>query len=137
MKIPYIAGEWKVLFKPEKTGNYINDHTLFRAHDGNYHLFGITSFAGGAPNERYFAHGVTKDLNKVKDAYKTAGNENAFEFVHYPKYQDPQTHKYDDATSPPECVGDEEYSSYANADTKSHYFKKDVAIPWAIKHFKK
>ncbi len=81
--------------------------------------------------------GVTKDLNKVKDAYKTAGNEGAFEFVHYPKYQDPQTHKYDDATSPPECVGDEEYFVYANADTKSHYFKKDVAIPWAIKHFKK
>ena len=63
MKIPYIAGEWRVLFKPEKTGNYINDHTLFKAHDGNYHLFGITSFVGGAPNERYFAHGVTNDLS--------------------------------------------------------------------------
>ena len=63
MKIPYIAGEWQMLFKPEKTGNYINDHTIFKAHDGNYHLFGITSFLGGAPNERYFAHGVTKDLS--------------------------------------------------------------------------
>ena len=63
MKIPYVDGEWKILFKPEKTGNYINDHSIFKAHDGNYHLFGITSFEGGAPNERYFAHGVTSDLS--------------------------------------------------------------------------
>ena len=63
MKIPYISGEWKVLFRPEKTGNYINDHTLFKAHDGLYHLFGITSFKGGAPNERYFAHGTTPSLH--------------------------------------------------------------------------
>lgn len=62
MKIPYIAGAWKILFKPKKTGSYINDHSLFKAHDGNYHLFGITSFEGGATNERYFAHGVTSDL---------------------------------------------------------------------------
>lgn len=64
MKIPYISSDWKVLFRPEKEGNYINDHTLFKAHDGNYHLFGITSFKGGATNERYFAHGVTKSLDE-------------------------------------------------------------------------
>lgn len=62
MKIPYISGSWQVLFKPEKTGNYINDHSLFKAHDGNWHLFGITSFKGGATNERYFAHGVGSSL---------------------------------------------------------------------------
>lgn len=62
MRVPYIDGEWKVLFRPEKTGNYINDHSIFKAHDGNYHLFGITSHKGGATNERYFAHGVTSDL---------------------------------------------------------------------------
>ena len=63
MKIPYIDGDWRILFKPEKTGNYINDHTIIKAHDGKYHLFGITSFEGGAPNERYFAHGATKSLD--------------------------------------------------------------------------
>ena len=35
---------------------------LFKAHDGNWHLFGIMSFKGGAPNERYFAHGVGSSL---------------------------------------------------------------------------
>ena len=33
MKIPYIAGEWKMLFEPKKCGNYINDHCLFKALD--------------------------------------------------------------------------------------------------------
>ena len=63
MKIPYISSEWKELFKPHESGNYINDHTLFKAHDGNWHLFGISSFLGGAPNERWFAHGVTPSLD--------------------------------------------------------------------------
>ena len=62
MKIPYISSNWRVLFKPYKTGNYINDHSLFKAHDGIWHLFGITSFKGGATNERYFAHGVGSSL---------------------------------------------------------------------------
>ncbi|MBQ4585233.1 MAG: family 43 glycosylhydrolase [Clostridia bacterium] len=63
MKIPYISSEWKELLKPHESGNYINDHTIFKAHDGNWHLFGISSFLGGATNERWFAHGVTPSLD--------------------------------------------------------------------------
>jgi beta-fructofuranosidase len=62
MKIPYIAGDWRVLFKPEKQGNYVNDHTLVMGSDGKWHLYGITSFGGGAYNERYFVHGVGDTL---------------------------------------------------------------------------
>lgn len=62
MKIPYISSEWRVLLRPQINGKYINDHCLFKAHDGRYHLFGITSFEGGAPNERYFVHGTTESL---------------------------------------------------------------------------
>ena len=64
MKKPVIAGEWKVLFRPKKTGRYINDHSIVRDRDGAWHLFGITSFKGGATNERYFAHGYTTSLDK-------------------------------------------------------------------------
>lgn len=64
MRIPYIDGDWKVLFKPKKTGRYVNDHSIVRDREGSYHLFGITSFKGGATNERYFAHGVTDSLDK-------------------------------------------------------------------------
>lgn len=63
MKIPYIKTNWRVLLRPQINGKYVNDHCLFKAHDGNYHLFGITSFEGGAPNERYFVHGVTSSLD--------------------------------------------------------------------------
>ena len=64
MKVPYISSEWKELFRPEKTGNYINDHCIIKDNGGKYHLFGITSFLGGAPNERYFAHGVSNSLDE-------------------------------------------------------------------------
>ena len=63
MKIPYIKSDWRVLLKPQKHGKYVNDHSIIKAHDGKYHLFGITSFEGGAPNERYFVHGITPSLS--------------------------------------------------------------------------
>jgi len=62
MKIPYISGEWKILFKPEKNGNYVNDHTIVVGPDGKWHLFGITSFEGTPAYERYFVHGVGESL---------------------------------------------------------------------------
>ena len=58
MNTPYIAGEWKILFKPEKNGNYVNDHSIVKGADGNWHLYGITSFEGIPTQERYFVHGV-------------------------------------------------------------------------------
>jgi beta-fructofuranosidase len=64
MKIPYIAGNWKMLFEPKECGNYINDHCFFKALDGKYHIFGITSFQGATVSgEKYFAHGVTDSLD--------------------------------------------------------------------------
>lgn len=62
MKIPYISGEWKPLFRPEKFGNYINDHSLIKDNKGNWHLFGITSFDAKPSCERYFAHGIGSSL---------------------------------------------------------------------------
>ena len=63
MKIPYIGGDYKMLFKPTEQGNYVNDHSIAYDENGKIHLFGITSFLGGAPNERYFAHGVGENLD--------------------------------------------------------------------------
>jgi len=58
MKIPYLAGEWEILFKPEKNGIYVNDHTIVKGPDDRWHLYGITSFSGKPADERYFVHGV-------------------------------------------------------------------------------
>lgn len=63
MKIPYISGEWKVLFKPEKHGNYVNDHTIVKGPDGCWHLYGITSFGGQSYQECYFVHGKSESLD--------------------------------------------------------------------------
>ena len=64
MNTPYIAGEWKILFKPEKNGNYVNDHSIVKGADGNWHLYGITSFDGVPSQERYFVHGVGLTLDE-------------------------------------------------------------------------
>ena len=64
MKIPYIKSEWKTLFKPEKNGNYVNDHSIVIGSDNKWHLYGITSFVGLPSQERYFVHGVGESLDK-------------------------------------------------------------------------
>ncbi len=62
MKIPYLSGEWRILFQPSKHGNYVNDHTIVMGPDSQWHLFGITGFEGKPSYERYFVHGVGKSL---------------------------------------------------------------------------
>ncbi|MBO5315279.1 MAG: family 43 glycosylhydrolase [Clostridia bacterium] len=63
MKIPHITGDWKILFKPKKNGNYVNDHSIVKGADGKWHLYGITSFEGVPSQERYFVHGVGDSLD--------------------------------------------------------------------------
>ena len=64
MEIPYLKTEYKPLFKCEKNGNYVNDHCIVKYRDGNYHLFGITSFNANSYNERYFVHAEGKSLEE-------------------------------------------------------------------------
>ena len=63
MKIPYVSGDWRSLFRPQQYGNYVNDHSLIKDSKGLWHLFGITSFGGNPPDERYFTHGVGTSLD--------------------------------------------------------------------------
>ena len=61
--IPRISGEWKSLFRPEKSGSYLNDHTIYQDAEGNWRLIGITSKTDGDYNqEKYFAVGVSPDF---------------------------------------------------------------------------
>jgi beta-fructofuranosidase len=64
--IPVMASNWKVLFKPRKTGCYVNDHSIVRADDGSWHLFGITSPTPeiNPQHERYFVHGWGSSLEE-------------------------------------------------------------------------
>jgi hypothetical protein len=61
--VPAIGGAWQSLFKPEKFGYYINDHTVFQDAKGNWRLVGITSKTNGDYNqEKYFATAVSADF---------------------------------------------------------------------------
>jgi hypothetical protein len=57
---PVIAGPWKPLFRPETSGYYINDHTVFQDAEGNWRLLGITHRSdGNYSEEKYFASGFS------------------------------------------------------------------------------
>lgn len=60
---PSITNGYCTIFKPNKHGYYINDHTIFQDAKGNWLLVGITSKTEGDPNEeKYFAVGKSKSL---------------------------------------------------------------------------
>jgi hypothetical protein len=60
---PVIAGPWQVLFRPLSSGNYINDHAVYRDAGGDWRLVGITSKSDGDYNqEKYLAVGTSKDI---------------------------------------------------------------------------
>ncbi len=57
---PFIASPWRPVFRPRKTGDYVNDHTVYRTRDGTWHILGITAFGeGDYSKEKYFAHGIS------------------------------------------------------------------------------
>ena len=62
MHIPKISSGWRPLFKPERFGTYVNDHSIIKNNDG-WHLFGITSFEGEPAMERYFVYASAPSLD--------------------------------------------------------------------------
>jgi arabinan endo-1,5-alpha-L-arabinosidase len=63
LRVPRIAGPWRLLFKPGQAGYYINDHTIYQDAAGRWRLVGITSRTAGDFNaERLFAVGVSEDF---------------------------------------------------------------------------
>lgn len=67
MYIPKISSEWRLLFKPEKHGNYVNDHCMIQDANDSWHLFGITSHEKGPDTERYFVHASTISVNDIME----------------------------------------------------------------------
>ncbi|MEC3957264.1 glycosyl hydrolase family 32 [Nocardia sp. CDC153] len=60
------AGDFRHIYDPSEPGEpwYINDHTVIRAADGRWHLFGITHPEPADPfDETEFAHATAEDLH--------------------------------------------------------------------------
>jgi beta-fructofuranosidase len=67
MSTPRLGGSgWRPLFTPAKTGCYVNDHCVVRAHDGRWHVFGITKDTPEIDphRERWFCHGSGPSLGE-------------------------------------------------------------------------
>ena len=70
MSIPKITSDWRLLFKPEKYGKYVNDHCIIKDLNNEWHLFGIASHEAEPANpdsERYFVHARAKVLDGVME----------------------------------------------------------------------
>jgi len=76
--------------------------------------------------------GVTRELHRVRDAYRLSDAEGNFTFHYYPKYSAAENRL--DAYEMPEGLTLEEYFEYANVDAPNHYFKEHLAVPW-LKRF--
>jgi arabinan endo-1,5-alpha-L-arabinosidase len=55
---PVITGPYRVLFQPDRSGDTINDHTVFQDRDENWRMIGIVSRGLNLLNTPSFAHGV-------------------------------------------------------------------------------
>jgi len=73
--------------------------------------------------------GRTRDIERVREAYRLLGAQENIEVVYYPKYATPDLRPYDDVDLP-EGLTMEEYFEYANVDVPEHCFKENVAVPW-------
>jgi len=80
--------------------------------------------------------GRTKDIERVRDAYKLLGAERQMKVVYYPKYATPDLRPFDDEELP-EGLSDEGYFLYANVDAPMHCFKENIAVPWLSRVLRK
>lgn len=85
-----------------------------------------------APRPVIFTEGgLDRDFRTVRGAYRAMGAGDKVETHHYPKFSDPKD-RIDDARLP-EGLSREEFFRRANVDPPSHYFKKELIMPWLQK----
>lgn len=72
--------------------------------------------------------GLDRDFNLVKRAYEISGHPENVELHHYLKFAAPESRK--DYVSLPEGMTREEYFNAANVDTRNHYYKDHLILPW-------
>ncbi len=73
--------------------------------------------------------GMDRDFELVKKAYKIAGADGAATCLHQPKYADPKDRIALEKV--PYEIDRQTFFRYANVDPRNHYFKGEIAIPWA------
>lgn len=72
--------------------------------------------------------GLDRDFELLRDAYRTAGAPEAVSCNHYAKYADPSDRAGLDPL--PGGVDAQTFFHLANVDTRNHYFKYELVLPW-------
>jgi hypothetical protein len=76
--------------------------------------------------------GRTRDIDRIREAYKLLGAGDRIKVVYYPKYATRDLRPYDDKDIPM-GVSQKDYFLYANVDVPQHSFKGETAVPWVAK----
>lgn len=72
--------------------------------------------------------GLDRDFAIIATAYDIAGQPNNFEWHHYPKYSDRASRQQIEVL--PSGIDRDTYFRLVNVDPPSHYFKKELVMPW-------
>lgn len=75
--------------------------------------------------------GLDRDFDVVKRAYEISGHPENVEAHHYPKYASSESRTPYDTL--PEGMTREEFFEAANVDSKNHYYKDELILPWLDK----
>lgn len=86
-----------------------------------------------APRPIIFTEGgLDRDFNQVRSAYAAYGAPDAVTCHHHARFADPAARDVD-RTTLPEGLNAQEYFEMVNVDTRGHYFKRDLILPWLHK----
>lgn len=72
--------------------------------------------------------GLDRDFRLIARAYRLAGAEGSFRFLHQPRFADPAKRWQGERL--PSGLDRAEFFRLANVDPRNHFFKKDAVIPW-------
>lgn len=119
-----------VMTKPTDTGHRPFPNSIRHLIPDYWRYFNFPDVAASlAPRPIIFTEGgLDRDFRTIQSAYATAGAPGNAECHHYPAFQDPSSRH--DVEHLAEGMSAPEFFKAANVDTKSHYFKGDMILPW-------
>ena len=124
-----------VMTRPDQNGRRPFPNSIRHLIPRFWHYFNFPDIVASlAPRPIIFTEGgLDRDFDKVRRAYEISGCPANAEIHHYPKYADPEARSK--LTELPEGVGRSDYFDMVNCDSRSHYFKDELVLPWLDRIF--
>ena len=129
---------WIVTTKPDNKGRRPQTNWLGHCVPGMWKYFDYPDIiASLAPRPVILTEGGAQhDFDLLKRAYQIMDAPDNLSVHHQKKFEKAKNRKYD-YVDIPEGLSTDEYWEYVNVDTKNHYFKANLAVPWLKNIFNK